>query len=178
MWVFLDENQPVKFKRNRSASQQTIVHFFAKSGHVATISLEERQPITADWCVSHCLPNFFLVCCTRRPRPGVHGLLLHHEKAQHAHISCNSWLSIRQWCSACYLSTIYTRLRHLWLVSVPFRQEAVEGKAVPDNRRCPSNPEGVHFDIPQSTWWGVMDSWFKRMVQCVQAEEGFFQKLE
>ena len=26
------------------------------------------------------------------------------------------------------------------------------------------------MDIPQSTWLGVIDSWFERMVKCVQAE--------
>ena len=34
------------------------------------------------------------------------------------------------------------------------------------------------LDIPQSTWGGVIDSWFERMVKCVQAEGGFFEKLE
>ena len=38
--------------------------------------------------------------------------------------------------------------------------------------------EGVIFDIPQSTWAGVIDNWFERMVKCVQAEGGFFEKLE
>ena len=38
--------------------------------------------------------------------------------------------------------------------------------------------EGVILDIPQSAWSGVIDSWFERMVKCVQAEGGFFEKLE
>ena len=38
--------------------------------------------------------------------------------------------------------------------------------------------EGVILDIPQSTWSGIIDSWFERMVRCVQAEGGFFEKLE
>ena len=29
-------------------------------------------------------------------------------------------------------------------------------------------PEHSFFDIPQSTWSGVIDSWFERMVKCVQ----------
>ena len=33
------------------------------------------------------------------------------------------------------------------------------------------------LDIPQSTWSSVIDSWFERMVKCVQAERGFFEKL-
>ena len=39
VWVFPDENPPLKFKRNRSASKQMVACFFAKFGHVATIPL-------------------------------------------------------------------------------------------------------------------------------------------
>ena len=59
VWVFPDENPPVKFKRNPSASKQMIAYFFAKFGHVATIPLEDRKTVTADWYVNHSLPKFF-----------------------------------------------------------------------------------------------------------------------
>ena len=36
--------------------------------------------------------------------------------------------------------------------------------------------EGVILDIPQSMCSGVIDNWFERMVRCVQAEGGFFEK--
>ena len=38
--------------------------------------------------------------------------------------------------------------------------------------------EGVILNIPQSTWSGVIDSWFETTVKGIQAEEGFFEKLE
>ena len=65
--VFPDENPLVKFKRNRSASKQMIACFFAKLGHSATIPLEDRKTVTADWYVNHCLPNIFQAWCKRRP---------------------------------------------------------------------------------------------------------------
>ena len=77
VWVF----PPVKFKTNRSASKQMIACFFAKFGHVATIPLEDRKTVTADWNVNHCLPKVFEARCKRRPRTGVRGLLLHHDNA-------------------------------------------------------------------------------------------------
>ena len=79
VWVFPDENPPVKFKRNKSASKQMITYFFANFGHVATIPLEYRNMVTADWYVNHCLPKIFRAWCKRRPRTGVRGLLLHHD---------------------------------------------------------------------------------------------------
>ena len=66
VWVFPDENPPVKFERNRSASKQMIACFFAKFGHVAPIPLEDRKTVTADWHVNHCLPKVFQAWCTRR----------------------------------------------------------------------------------------------------------------
>ena len=45
VWVFPDENPPVKFKRSRSACKQMIACFFAKFGHVATIPLEDRKTV-------------------------------------------------------------------------------------------------------------------------------------
>ena len=81
VWVFTDENPQVKFKRNRSGSKQMIACFFAKFGHVATIPLEDRKTVTADWYVNYCLPKAFRAWCKRRPRTGVRGLLLHHGSA-------------------------------------------------------------------------------------------------
>ena len=71
----------MKFKRNRNASKQMITCFFAKFGHVATIPLEDIKTVRADWYVNHCLPELFQAWCKRRPRPGVRGLLLHHDNA-------------------------------------------------------------------------------------------------
>ena len=44
-----------------------IACFFAKFGHVATIPLEDRKTVTADWYINHCLPKIFQAWCKRRP---------------------------------------------------------------------------------------------------------------
>ena len=79
VWVFPDENPPVKFKRNRSASKQMMACFFAKLGHVTTIPLEDRKTVTADLHVNHCLPKVFQAWYKWRPRTGACGLLLHQD---------------------------------------------------------------------------------------------------
>ena len=79
VWVFPDENPPVKFKTKRSASKQMIACFFAKFGNVAIILLEDRKTVTADWYANHCLPKVFQAWCKRRPQTGVRGLLLNHD---------------------------------------------------------------------------------------------------
>ena len=55
--------------------------FFEKFGHVATIPLEDRKTVTADWYVNCCLPKVFQAWRKRRHRTVVCGLLLHHYNA-------------------------------------------------------------------------------------------------
>ena len=59
--------------------------FLGKSGHVATIPLEDRRvgtanrrTGTANWYEHHCLPKVFEVWCQRRRKTG---LFLHHDNA-------------------------------------------------------------------------------------------------
>ena len=48
VWVFPDENPPVKLSRNKSAYKQMIACVLANFGHVATILLKDRKTVTAD----------------------------------------------------------------------------------------------------------------------------------
>ena len=176
--VFPDENPPVKFKRNRSASKQMIACFFAKIGHVATISLEDRKTVTADWFVNHCLPKVFEAWCKRRPRKGVRGLLLHHDNAStHTAAVTLDFLAA----SDVQLVTHPPNSPDLapcdWFL-FPFVKRQLKGKQFQNAEYARAFFEGVILDIPQSSGSGITDSWFERMVKCVQAEGGFFEKLE
>ena len=42
VWVFPGEDPPVQFKRSKSVAKQMVACIFSKSGHVATIPLEDR----------------------------------------------------------------------------------------------------------------------------------------
>ena len=66
VWVFPDENPPVKFKRNRSDAKQMIACFFVKFCHDTTMPLEDRKSVTADWYVNH--------CCMKSSGHGVNGV--------------------------------------------------------------------------------------------------------
>ena len=75
------ESPPVKFKRSRSTSKQTIAVFFAKSGHATSVLLQEKKPVNAEWCINTCQPEFLEAWSARRPDNGTRGLLLHHRNA-------------------------------------------------------------------------------------------------
>ena len=178
VWIFPDENPPVKFKRNRSASKQTIACFFAKFGHVATVPIEYRKTVTVDWHVNHCLPKIFQAWCKRRPRTGVRGLLLHDDNAR------VNTEAVTLDCLAANDIQLVTRPPYSpylapcdWFLFPSFKKQLM-GKQFQNAEDARAFIEGVILDIPQSTWSGVIDSWFERMVKCDLAEGGFFEKLE
>ena len=167
----------MKFKRNRSASKQMIACFFGKKiGHVATIPLEDRKTVTADWYVNHCLPKVFQAWCKRCPRMGVRGLLLHHDNAS-AHTAAVTLDFLAA--SDVQLVTHPPYSPDVapcdWFL-FPSVKRQLKGKQFQNAEDARAFIEGVILDIPQSTWSGVIDSWFKRMAKCVQAEGFFFSK--
>ena len=57
VWIFLREHPPQKFKRSRSVGKKMVASFFGKSGHVATIPLDDRRTLNVDWYVNQCIPK-------------------------------------------------------------------------------------------------------------------------
>ena len=152
-----------------------IACFFAKFGHVATIPPEDKKAITADRYVNHCLPKIFKAWCKRRPRTGVRGLLLRHNNAS-AHTA-----SVTLDCLAANDVQLVTHLPYSsdlapcdWFL-FHFVKWQLKGKQFQNAEDAQAFIEGVILDIPQSTWSGVICSWFEKMVNniiCVQTEGG------
>ena len=174
VWVFPDENPPVKFNRNRSASKQMIACFSEKFSHVATIPLEDRKTVTADWCVNHSLRKIFQAWCKRRSLTGVCGLLLHHDNAS-AHTAAETLDFLAASDVQLVTHPPYSPdLVPCDLFLFPPVKRQLTGKQFQNAEDARTFFEGVILDIPQSTWSGVIDSWFERIVKCVQAEGVFF----
>ena len=51
-------------------------YFFANSGHLATILLEDTETVTSDWYINKCLPNVSQAWRARRPQTGARALIL------------------------------------------------------------------------------------------------------
>ncbi|CAK1586181.1 unnamed protein product [Parnassius mnemosyne] len=49
VWIFENEVKPTKVIRSRSVSKKMVATFVSKKGHVATIPLQERRTVTAEW---------------------------------------------------------------------------------------------------------------------------------
>ena len=58
-----------------------IAVLFAKTGHVASVPLQERKTVNAEWHINICTPKAFEAWSARCPHNGTRCLLLHHDKA-------------------------------------------------------------------------------------------------
>ena len=115
----------------------------------------------------------FQAWCTRRPRTGVRGLLLHHDNASvHTAAVTLDFLAA----SNVQLVTHPPYSRDLapcdWFL-FPSVNRQLKGRQFQNAEDARAFFEGFILDIPQSTWSGVIDSWFERMVKCVEAERGW-----
>ena len=137
----------------------------------------QKDGFTADWYVNHWLSKVFQAWCKRCPRTGVHGLVLHRDNARARTAAVTlDFLAVND----VQLVTYPTYSPHLapcdWFL-FPSVKRQLKGKQFQNAWDARAFFEGVILDIPQSTWSGVIDSWFERMVKCAQAEGGFFEKL-
>ena len=162
----------MKFKRNRSASKQMIACFFAKFAHIATIQLEDRKTVTADWYVNHCSPKVIQAWCKRRPRTGVRDPLHHHDNAsvqtEAVTLNCLTTSDIQLVTRPPYSPNLAPC--DWFLFPSVKRQLKIKQFRNADDARAFF--EGVILHIPKSTWSGGIDSWFERMVNCLQSKGG------
>ena len=112
------------------------------------------------------------------PRNGVLGLLLHHDNA-----SADTTAVTLDFLAAIDVLLVTLPPYSPGLVPCdwflfPSVKRQLKGKQFQNAEDARALTEGVILDIPQSTWSAVIDSWFERMIKYVQAEGGFFEKLE
>ncbi|GBP47648.1 hypothetical protein EVAR_40044_1 [Eumeta japonica] len=55
--VYRDEPTPIKVERERSASMRMITSFYNKTGHVATVAMQNCVTGNSDWHTIICLPK-------------------------------------------------------------------------------------------------------------------------
>jgi len=70
-WVFPGGDLPLKVKQSRSVGKKMVATFFSKSGHIATIVLEDQRTVTAKWYTEVCLPRVFQGIREKRPSSGL-----------------------------------------------------------------------------------------------------------
>ena len=56
-----------------------IAVFFVKSGHAASVLLQERKTVNAEWYINTCLPKVFEAWSAHHPNTATCSLLLHQD---------------------------------------------------------------------------------------------------
>ena len=125
----------MKSKRSRSTSKEMIAIFFAKPGQLASVSIQERKTVNAEWYINTCLSKIFEARSACLPNIGTCDLLLHHDNA-----SAHNATAILDHLEANRVQLVTQTPYSLGLAPCDlflFPQElAFEGEAVSGCRRC------------------------------------------
>lgn len=174
VWVFLGELNPTKVVRARSVSKQMVACFLCgKTGHVATVPLEERRTVNSEWYTTICLPE--VIGELRKTNKSCR-IILHHDNASsHTSRETKSFLSTQKVqlmghppCSPdlapndfFLFPTIKNKLRGQRFLSA---EEAVGAFK-------------THvLEVPDSEWRECYNKWFTRMQKCMDLKGEYFEK--
>lgn len=150
-----------------------IACFFGCTGHVATIPLEDRRTVNADWYTTICLPE---VIDEIRKNNRNRRIILHHDNAS-SHTA--------------HQTTDYLKEKNIELMShCPYSPDLSPNdfflfpnvKQKMRGQRFSSPEEAVEAfkmhvsEIPTSEWKKCFENWFKRMQMCINLKGEYFEK--
>jgi Transposase. len=173
VWVFQSELKPTKVVRSRSVSKKMIACFFGKTGHVASVALEDRRTVNSDWYTSICLPE---VIAKIRRNNVKRRIIVHHDNAS-AHtaqrtIDFLSSENIEIMTHCPYSPDLSPNDFFLF----PNIKNKLRGK------RFASPEEAVEAfnlcvsEVPRSEWRRCFEDWFHRMKKCIDLKGEYFEK--
>lgn len=173
VWVFQSEPKPTKVVRSRSVAKKMVATFVAKSGHVATIPLENRRTVNADWYVTVCLPA---VIKELRQENKKRRIILHHDNAS-SHTAKKT--------IAFFKENNIELLHH-----PPYSPDLSPNdfftfpkiKGILRGQRFQTPEEAVEafktsvLSIPTLAWNNCFNDWFHRMQKCIDLKGEYFEK--
>jgi [histone H3]-lysine36 N-dimethyltransferase SETMAR len=173
VWVFQNEAKPTKVVRSRSVLKKMVASFFKITGHVATVALDDRKTVNADWYTTICLPE---VIGEIRKNNRKRRIILHHDNASaHTADLTTAFLSEEKVelmshspyspdlapCDFFLFPAIKKKLRGIRFASSDSAVEAYKNELL---------------QIPPSDWSKCFEDWFTRMQTCVNFKGEYFEK--
>ena len=144
--------------------------FFANSGHLATILLEDTETVTSDWYVNKCLPNVSQAWRIRRPQTGAPALLLLYGKTGSHNLSLTLVFLVENNVQI-VTRPLYTlsldpcKFFHLYLV-----KWHLKGKQLHSSKEERAFVEGAILPLRQSAWHGATANRFQRTAMCIHTD--------
>lgn len=177
VWIFPDEDPPTKVKRSRSVGKKMVATFFSKSGHVATIPLEEQGTVTAQWYTTVCLPKVFEKLQERRPRTGLRGTLIHHDNAS-AH-TANITIQFLESTEAKLMThpPYSPDLAPCDYFLFPTIKNRMRGRRFSTPEEAVAAYEHELTALEENEWKECFQKWFTRMQKCIECRGDYFEKM-
>ena len=154
-----------------------IAWFFGKTGHVATVLLDNQQTVNATWYVNHCIPHVIDAWQSKHPRSELQRLFWYHDNAS-AH-------------TAAQTMDFFTQ-NSIQLVTHPpfspdlapchfFLSPTVKEKLKRTKFGTPDDAVNAFgstmLDLSHEQWANCFIAWVNRMKLCVQCDGDYFEKM-
>ncbi|XP_061705471.1 histone-lysine N-methyltransferase SETMAR-like [Cydia pomonella] len=178
VWCFEDEPTPTKCRRTRSTQKQMIASFFCKTGHIATIVLEDQRTVNSEWYVTVCAPRVLSAWCDKRPKSGTQHLLWHHDNAA-PHTSARTL--------DYFSSKNVTILPHppyspdlapCDFYLFPKIKEKLKGRRFENKEDALAAYNYEISEVSKEEWSSVFSKWFRRMEKCIRVHGDYFEKID
>jgi len=173
VWVFRSERKPKKVVRSRSTSRKMIAIFFGITGCVATVPLEDRRTVNADWYTNVCLPE--IINEIRKNNPN-RRIILHHDNASsHSAHKTNDFLKANnvELMTHCPYSPDLSP-NDFFLFSLI--KKKMRGKRFSTPEEAIDAFKMHVSEIPSSGWKNCFKDWFDRMKKCIDYKGEYFEK--
>ena len=160
VWSFVNELKPTKVTRSRSTSKKMVASFVSKSGHVATICLEDRKTVNADWYTTICLPE---VIAELRKNNRNRRIILHHDNAS-SHTAKRTIEFLKQQNIDLMDHPPYSPdLSPNDFYTFPRIKEKLRGQRFQSPEEAVEAYKTLIFTTPTSEWNKCYKNWFERM---------------
>ncbi|XP_070070207.1 histone-lysine N-methyltransferase SETMAR-like [Drosophila takahashii] len=173
VWVFEDEPNPTKVIRGRSTSKQMVACFFGKTGHVATVPLEQRRTVNSEWYTTISLPEIFgeIRKTIKRRR-----IILHHDNASsHTSAQTSAFLTgqnVELMGHPPYSPDLAPNDFFLF----PHIKRKMRGQRFSTPEDAVEAFKNHVLEVSQSERTKYFDNWFERMQKCISLAGEYFEK--
>lgn len=173
VWVFQSEPNPTKVVRARSTAKQMVACFFRKTGHVATIPLEQRRTVNSEWYTTICLPEVFNAIREKNKRCRI---ILHHDNASsHTSRQTNEFLTtenIELMGHPPYSPDLAPNDFFLF----PNIKDKLRGQRFTSAEEAVEAFKNHVLEVSHAEWKKCFEKWFDRMQKCMNHKGEYFEK--
>lgn len=176
VWMFPNEEPPTKVVRCRSVGKQMVATFVRRSGLIATIPLQNRRTVNAEWYTTVCLPQVFSVLKQQRPKSELRGISLHHDNAS-AHTAAQTLDFLGEEGVKLIPHPAYSPdLAPCDFFVFPRAKDRLRGRRFDTPELAIDAYETALKQLSESDWRNCFDQWFQRMSRCLEASGEYFEK--